>query len=347
MKKGKSLSDLAIELERQQTAKRDFVADTRKLSMNPESNILELDMESDVLNLNMNRHAHQQVASWAKIPQKYYDMMPADLRATNVNHWLQETSAKRMVRTLDGNCRAFLSDRYRCLDNFELASSVLPVLSEVEDMRVESCELTDRRMYIKALFPKLETEISVGDVVQSGVVISNSEIGDGSLRVEPLIYRLVCSNGMISNMSQKKYHVGKSLGQDEAAHEIFRGETIEADDRAFWMKIQDTVRASVNQAQFEGIVEEMRRTMGMAIETDPITVVERMKKPFGFTESESNGVLTHLIQGGDLNAFGVLNAITRTAQDIESYDRATEFERIGGKIIELSPNEWHNISKAA
>jgi hypothetical protein len=35
-----------------------------------------------------------------------------------------------MLRTLDGQVRAVLSDRYRRLDNFDLAESVLPILQQ-------------------------------------------------------------------------------------------------------------------------------------------------------------------------------------------------------------------------
>lgn len=347
MKTGRTLTDMAIELERQQNAKRDFVADTRKVSMDGESNNMLIDLNGNVEQFDVTKHAHHQIAQWSKIPQQYYDRMPKELRAINVNHWMHNEPKKRMVRTLDGNVRAFMSDRYRTLDNFDLADAVLPVLMEQQDMQIVSAELTDKRMYIKALFPRIENEVGVGDTVQSGVVISNSEIGQGSLRVEPLVYRLVCLNGMISSYSQKRYHVGKTVGAGEAAMEIYRDETVAADDKAFWMKVQDTVRASVSQAAFDNIVDEMRRTKGMFMEGSPVEVIERVQKRFSWNENESNSVLQHLITGADLSAYGLLNAITRTSQDIEDYDRATDFERMGGKIIELAPTEWREIAQAA
>jgi hypothetical protein len=101
-----------------------------------------------------------------------------------------------MLRTLDGSMRAFLSDRYRRLDNYDLASAVLPVLKEMgEGLKIVSTELTESKMYIKVINERLELEVKQGDVVQAGMVISNSEVGMGSLKVEPLIYRLICTNG--------------------------------------------------------------------------------------------------------------------------------------------------------
>uniref|UniRef100_B8HYZ5 Uncharacterized protein n=1 Tax=Cyanothece sp. (strain PCC 7425 / ATCC 29141) TaxID=395961 RepID=B8HYZ5_CYAP4 len=45
-------------------------------------------------------------------------------------------------------------------------------------------------------------------------------------------------------------------------------------------------------------------------------------------------------------AYGLLNAITRTAQDVSSYDRATELEAIGSKVLSLPQSVWHEIALA-
>lgn len=37
-----------------------------------------------------------------------------------------------MLRTLDGNLRAFLSNRYRRLDNLELVDHILPVIAQMK-----------------------------------------------------------------------------------------------------------------------------------------------------------------------------------------------------------------------
>ena len=44
-------------------------------------------------------------------------------------------------------------------------------------MHFESCQLTDSRMYIKVVNTRLEAEVVPGDIVQSGIIISNSEVG--------------------------------------------------------------------------------------------------------------------------------------------------------------------------
>ncbi len=56
--------------------------------------------------------------------------------------------------------------------------------------------------------------------------------------------------------------------------------------------------------------------------------------------------MRHLIEGGDLSAYGLVNAVTHYSQDVEDYDRATEFEALGGRLIELTAGEWKSVVEA-
>ncbi len=182
MKNGKSLVELAQELERQSQAKKDFVASTEVMEMTPGGQlILDNSSSDDTYDFSLTEVAHTQISQRLNIPLKYYKRMREDapeLLAQNVNTWFQHQPERRMIRTLDDKARAFLSDRYRRLDNYELAEVVLPVLCELGDgVKIVSSELTEKRMYIKAINQRLELEVKPGDVVQAGVCISNSEMG--------------------------------------------------------------------------------------------------------------------------------------------------------------------------
>jgi hypothetical protein len=348
MKTGSSLQKLAAELERQQESKRDFIAPTTELEVVAQWNI---DGEDRGPCLRVNGHglfpindvAHQQIASRVGIPQKYYDRMKLEapgLMVDNVNHWFGAKKEKQMVRTLDGTARAFLSDRYRPLDNLDMATAVLPILGKM-GVKVESSELTQKRLYIKAVTPKVTAEIKNGDVVQAGIIISNSEVGLGSVKVEPLVFRLVCLNGLIVNdHAMRKYHVGRSGAEGDMAAEFFRDETRQADDKAFWMKVRDVVAGAFNQDVFGRIVERMKEATERIIDVDVVKVVEVVRRDHALNDDERSGVLQHLIKGGDLTQYGLLNAVTRTSQDVPDYDRATELERTGGDILAMSGGEW-------
>jgi hypothetical protein len=281
------------------------------------------------------------------IPAKFYDRLRDEvpyLLSTNVNTLLGRESQKRhMVRTLDGTARAFLSDRYRRIDNYEIAQTVLPLIGEMTDARVESCEVTDNRMYLKVVNPRLTADVVPGDTVQAGIVISNSEVGIGAVNVQPLVYRLVCSNGMVVNdLGKRKYHIGR---ENEESWELFSDATIQADDTAFMLKLADIVRTAVDAAKFGVIVDKLREAVTAKITAPVADVVELTGRQYGFNKTENDGILQHLILGGDLSLWGLSNAVTRAAADIDSYDRATALEGAGWQIVTMPKNLWREVNE--
>ena len=353
MKEGKTLQELAAELERQQLAKKDLIVSTGVLSMDSRDDggiALNVMSGQVIQHYDVGEIAHRQIGQFLKIPATYYDRMRREypqLLTLNANGWFAKMpQAKRMLRTLDGTARALLSDRYRRIDNFEVASAVLPIISRMEGAGVESCELTDSRMYLKVVNPRVTAEIKKGDIVQAGVLISNSEVGMGSVTVSPLIYRLVCSNGMIAEDGKlRKYHVGRA-NESREDFSIYRNETIEADDKAFLMKLEDSVKAAVDQARFAAIVDKLRESTEATFQPQQVQqVVELASKEYGFTDSESSGILGHLAAGGDLSLYGLANAVTRQAQDVASYDRSTELEAAGYRIITMAPSLWRSLTR--
>lgn len=354
MKAGRTLTELAAEIQRQADSKRDFVAPASKLAMDsssPYHPVLAM-QNGSVTRFGIKDTMHEQIASRLEIPRHYYDRMRTeqpDLLTTNVNTWLKHSQNKYMVRTLDGDARALLSDKYRPLDNIDLAEAVLPKLIDL-GVNIESCEITERRLYLKAVTPKITAEVKTGDVVQAGLCISNSEIGGGAIKIEPLIYRLICLNGAIVNdMAMRRAHIGKkhSFLELDGAEQYYRDETRMADDRAFWLKVQDVVAAMLDGKTFAAIVERWQIATEQKITADPVEVVERTAKRFGLFDAERSSVLTHLIQGGDLSAYGLMNAVTRSAQDVASYDRSTELERLGTQVLELPKQAWRELAEAA
>lgn len=355
MKSGLTIDQFADTIVRQSREKADYLVDTRSLQMEAHGSDVYLhvyDNHSEILEpLQINQTAHRQLGTHVKIPAGYYDRMLTahpELLAHNVNAWLQREPSKRMVRTIGGTARAFLSSRYRRIDNLEIAQVVLPIIGQMEGARVESCEITDSRMYIKVVNPRLEKEVSPGDTVQAGVIISNSEVGLGSVSIQPLIYRLVCSNGMIVNDAQtRRNHVGR-INETEESFLLYSEETLMAEDKAFVLKIQDTVRAAVEEARFSRVVGMMQTAKQAAMHTADIPgVVQLTGREFHITEEESAGVLQHLIEGKDLSLYGLSNAVTRFSQDVDNYDRATELESIGYNILSMPGRQWNRINQTA
>ncbi len=322
MRSGRSLVSLAHELERQLQSKKDLVVPSSLLRHDTDDTgetrlvIGECGVSTPYGVLPL---ARRQLADKLKIPYAYFERMRSEqpvLLDRNVNTWLQSDDDRRMIRTLDGNVRAVLSDRYRRLDNYDLAESVLPILQQLPDVRFESVELTDTRMYI------------------------------GTLSVQPLLYRLVCRNGLIaSDRSLRKTHVGRALGSDESIM-VFKDDTLQADDKAFFLKVRDVVQAAVSEATFMQAAQKMQKTLQIHLVGNPVKTVEVLAQRYTLNDAERAGVLRHLIAEGDLSGYGLVNAVTHFSQEVEDYDRATEFEALGGKLIELPAKEWKDLAQA-
>lgn len=238
MKTGRTIQEIGAEILRQSQAKEDYLVNTNSIVMEDWDGkpMLHLRGENglDLINpLEIQQTAHRQIGDYLGIPRKYYDRMlgsDVGLLSYNVNRWFQREPEQRMIRTMDGRARAFLSNRYRRIDNLDIARVTLPIIGEMPEARYESCQLTEDYLYIKVVNPRLTAEVTPGDIVQAGIIISNSETGQGSVCVQPLVYRLVCSNGMVVNDAKaRRTHLGRASNTEED-FVIYSQETLAADD---------------------------------------------------------------------------------------------------------------------
>lgn len=355
-----NLKDLAAEVARQQEQKRDYIAPVAELRAHSMVLVQGEQKREPITHLAVNGFgefavrdiAHTQIASYLHIPKVYYDRLRAEQPALldeNINTLLRaQPEARRMVRTMSTNARAFLSDRYRPLDNYDLLEHVLPVISDL-NLQVESLGLTERNLALKVFSQTLMEEVRVGDVVRAGLMIRNSEVGLGALEIAPMTERLVCKNGMVcTDYAQRKYHVGRLYANttEEDAREYFSDETKRLDDELFWRKAVETLRAVLSEEVFHAIVARMRASTERRLTGNPIKAVEVLAGKHDLNQTAQTNILMHLMQGGDLSQWGLANAVTRAAQDVSDYDDATALETIGGKVIELAPSDWRAISTA-
>ena len=345
-KLGLDLKELAEKITDQAERKVDMVVDSRSMQLLPTEENDATTNASVLMNIGDSKimeitpTAHRQLATRLKIPYAYYERVMENnpvLLAENVNNWLGQTQNKRMVRTYgsDGSTvwdimRADLSNKYLAFDNEDVAEAVLPVMFD-EKLDIISSNVTDKKLYIKAVTDKLTGEIAEGDVVRGGVIVSNSEVGFGSVNVQAYIERLVCMNVMIAEKSFSRRHIG-------ASHEItdlLSRETLNKTSEALAGQVQDVVKNVLSSEGFNNVLGKLQETTQTEI-AKPIDAVEIIQKQFSFTEDEKDSVLNHLIKGGDTTKWGLTNAVTRTSQDLEDYDRATEFEKFGWDVANLS-----------
>lgn len=353
MKPGRSLQNLATELTRQLETKKDFIVPTPAMTIQSNAmgeSILTAQVPNDRLDFHLTALARRQLAEKLRIPFQYFERMRTEepaLLDQNVNAWLHRAFEEVMLRTGDQKLRAVLSRRYRRIDNYQIADQVIPVLERIPGATFMSVELTETRMYLKVVSRDVEAEIAPGDVVRAGVVISNSEVGCGKLWVQPLVFRLVCANGLIAaDQHLAKTHLGRLLEASEETFIVFKDDTLKAQDDALLLAVRDAVEAAVSQSTLSLLSQKLRATMGIRIAGDPAVAIEHLADRYALSENEQSGVLRHLVNGGMLTGYGLVNAVTEFSQTVGDYDRATELEMLGGKLIELPQGEWQRLAAA-
>ena len=382
MKTGKTLPDLEAELKRQCGMKRDFLAPARLLNVKSNGHT-ELAWTGSEQPYPLNANAHSQIAQYVGIPQGFYEFLrtraetlrvpiplpptvpilgeavdPNQLRLAEdtalfdivVNRMLHSKSEeKRLIRTLDGTARALLSSSFSTdLDNYDVyAASVQAILASglcQED--VVSSEITDTRLYLKVVSPRLKGDVAVGDAVQAGFILTNSEVGAGSLSIRQFVLRLVCQNGAIVEDTVRLRHVGKKLEADNNGV-VFRSDTREAEARLRLLTMRDHIQATLDEHRFAKLLQSMQGAAEMKIEGKVEAVVEVTARKFGLHEGEKEDVFRNLVQGASLTLWGLSNAVTLAAQSAPSFDRSIELETIGGRFLTLPAGEVKEIIRAA
>jgi Domain of unknown function (DUF932) len=369
MKTGKSLVEMAQTLQHMKDHARDFTVPAAKLvAKTVFTDHEEGHTSKDVVIAFQNgkdhaftpsQYANSQVAGYTGVPRQYYDKLAAenpDLLAENINHGFEVIAKRerrdkkpesRLIRTVDGKMRALLSSSYRRLDSFDLANQLLPVLAD-QGMEVVASELTDTRFYLKALTPKLKADIKVGDTVQYGIMISNSDVGAGSVRIEPMTMRLICLNGMISNTAMRTRHLTNNQAENDI-RELLSERTMNMTDAAFWATVKDVTLASLRPEIFEQEVNRYRDAAKQEIKNyDVPEVIELSMKATGTTgEGTKQNMIAYLANGADgagLTRWGLANAFTHAAQKVENFDQSIELERAGAQIITMSENAWKHVA---
>jgi len=345
---------LATELQRQKETKRDFIVPSGQIkaenvTMEEGSSKIMLHIPSPEvpehdLSYEITEHCHDQIAGKTRIPTRFYRRLQEshpELLVKNINTLIQEKD-KRLVRTLDGKARALLSDRYRIIDNYDVLFNAMDVFKQMNDgeqkgIFIKRADLTDTRLYIKALsnslvdevFGHREGERRVGDAVQGGIIISNSEVGNGAYKVMPFMNVLKCQNGLISEESFAKVHLGRTK---EVGEIDWSDDTLRLDDEALWSKISDLIRGTFNPEIFSKWVDRINGVAETVIEK-PTVAINNVVKRYGLPPSRTDELLSAFAQEG-YTQWGLSNAVTWVAHEVSDYETQVEMEKAGVKILE-------------
>lgn len=301
-----------------------------------------------------------QISEKLGIPRAYFRRMAEEgnlsLLDKNVNHWLSKSNDNYLVRSfLDlknpDNCvaRAFLSSSYKMIDNFDVLMTALDAvrLSGVQ-LEIDSCDITDKRMYVRFVAPSVEiqakellknyrvpsTGASDDHGIIAGFVLSNSETGFGAFAITPRIVIKVCNNGAIAKRDAlRKIHVGEKQEESEIKWnedtEAKKGELIQ-------LQIRDAVQTFVT-AEYVGKAADYLLSQNKALD-NPIDAVKNVTKVLQYDEQKSADILNYFVKSGDMTSFGVSQAVTFYAHQNADADDRFDMEGQAFEVVELANN---------
>ena len=247
----------------------------------------------------------------------------------NLNKWIEIVKDRDlMVRCNETNVRAVLSNRYKRLDNDLVAHHTLDKLM---DMGAEIKESHYDGDYLKltAVTPELKGEVKKDDVIQGGITITNSEIGNQTLLIQPFLYRLVCTNGMVVPSILNRFyqkHLGKVLID------------LERDTQA--IKIIHKMKKQIELVNDPKVFQENLQKLKDAeqVKTNSIKIVKLFKthSVSDYEKAEIYAKLNRNISEPyfETDHYSLANAVTNYANsDDVSEDRSRFLQELGGLII--------------
>ena len=288
--------------------------------------------------LSLSPWARAQACQKLGIPAAYFARCAPGLQDAQFNHWLwrgldydadddwldpspgSDPRAERWLLRCRGNtARAVLSSRYAVLDNRDVLAALAPALDR--RYRVTWSALTDASFHLRLVDPDRNAAASKGDDLMAGVHVANSEVGARSLTVDALVWRQVCTNGLVRLVK------GKSLLSRR--HVAIR---------------PDRLRDGLHQAIFGAFNEASAFLDRFAAASkwpvpDPEGTVLALAERWGLTNSFAEEVRWALAsEAGTRSAslYSLVNAVTRAAQALEA-DERYRLERLAGELVETGP----------
>ena len=241
------------------------------------------------------------------IPVAYFNRCAESnktLAALNVNNWLKDDNRKFLIREYRGYARGCLSGSYSKFD----APDLLKALDDVLDMskyKIKGSLLNEERLHLRIV--EKEMLPIDGEDLFAGITIDSSDIGRSGLYVKFLIYKQVCTNGLI---------LPKSSG------ELFRRRHIGMTSEEFGKSLKEGLE-SFNDIK-EKAIEMIKET-----KTIPMDVEEINKY---FTEEITEEIVTIADARYDRSRWGIINGITEIAQNY-TLEKRLAIEQLAGEIL--------------
>lgn len=298
----------------------------------------------------LTKYAQHQIAQLYGLHASYFEKLKTStvrsekklhLICENINEWIPETEkGKRLIRVLDNEVIGYLGPNYLCINNHDLYCVAKDKLDEIAKntgitYEFQRADFTDSHLYLKIISPQLVDEVyhykKVGEPVQGGIIIRNSEVGDGAFTIEPYINVLACTNGMIQTKILKKVHRTNEQGIGE-----INQKQLQARLEVIYEDLRDAIEKTFTPEIFHKWVDEINGKAQVEI-PKPTLAVDNLITHFKLSKTLKDTITNQYVKEASPTVWGLAMAVTRIAQDRPDYEEQIELERIGAKILKMNP----------
>lgn len=313
----------------------DRIVGTRGIDFSASTAGLEILVGED--RLRPSNYALGQIAEKAKVPGEYLRSLVApgadpwrhELAAEVLRkHYRNRDAEKMLARSVDGELRGWLSDRYRRLDARPLLDALVVELERAGAVPYYGTA-TDTRVALKALVPEIVEPVP-GEYMVLGLEWGNSDYGNGPHRLAQFGIRVACLNGMTRDSVLREIHVGGRLSDNDIR---YSQRTYELDTRASVSALKDTVRGVLGSGARTKFLDSIRAANEREVTAESLrrtakNLPEKTKKAVvdAFTSSD----VINLPAGN--TAWRASNAISWIAKTATG-DTRLDLERLAGKIV--------------
>lgn len=317
----------------------DRLARARALNFIPVDTGVEISVAGDSVSTPIHDHALGQIASRGGIPMGYVRSLldaegewGAKLLAHNLNDLYRQgkgADGRYLCRSLDGELRGFLSDRYRRMDCRPIVDAFCAMASEHGAVPINGYSL-ETKIAIKALLPVVFEPVP-NEVMAFGLALENSDYGDGALSIRLFMLRLWCTNYAIAEDALRKVHLGRRLTDDFS----YSDQTHQLDQRATVSAIKDVTGELLSPDRVNRACGLIRRANEE--EVSPLKIKSFLKKHLNKGEGEA---VTEAFNSADVvnlppgnTAWRLSNAISWVAGNMDNQARALDLMKVAGKVV--------------
>ncbi len=214
-----TLSDLQQSIAQDDNGKWDKVVPTKNLCLREGRLDFHGESPASETSLSLTPWSRSQLCNLLGIPSAYFGNCPPELQDRQFNYWLgrlvehrsedsngelphESKASKLLLRGKGETLRAALSTRYNRFDNKDIVEHLTPYLSEGWETTWYAFD--QDILHLRLTRPATMREIRTGDFVVGGMHVINSEVGRSAITIRAVLYRLVCTNGLICPVGERE-----------------------------------------------------------------------------------------------------------------------------------------------